>query len=73
MRKFMFYELMVTRALASCKSWNRTQKGAVIGTVDGAAAGIVIGKASGNTAGIEWDQFKANVCETVKDNGSDNN
>ncbi len=33
-----------------CSSWNRTEKGAVIGTVGGAAAGAVIGKVAGNTA-----------------------
>ncbi len=36
--------------LAACKSMNKTQKGAVIGTAGGAAAGAVIGKAAGNTA-----------------------
>jgi len=50
MKKVMFYLLVATLALASCKSWNRTQKGAAIGTAGGAAAGAVIGKASGNTA-----------------------
>lgn len=35
---------------AGCKSMNKTQKGAVIGTAGGAAAGAVIGKAAGNTA-----------------------
>lgn len=35
---------------AGCKSMNRTQKGAVIGTAGGAAVGAVIGKAAGNTA-----------------------
>jgi outer membrane protein OmpA-like peptidoglycan-associated protein len=34
----------------SCKSWNKSQKGAVIGTAGGAAAGAVIGKTAGNTA-----------------------
>ena len=34
----------------SCKSMNKTQKGAVIGTAGGAAAGAVIGKVAGNTA-----------------------
>jgi len=33
-----------------CKSMNKSQKGAVIGTAGGAAAGAVIGKAAGNTA-----------------------
>jgi outer membrane protein OmpA-like peptidoglycan-associated protein len=35
---------------ASCASLNKTQKGAIIGTAGGAAAGAVIGKAAGNTA-----------------------
>ncbi len=33
-----------------CSTWNKTQKGAVIGTTAGGAAGAVIGRASGNTA-----------------------
>jgi outer membrane protein OmpA-like peptidoglycan-associated protein len=33
-----------------CKSMNKTQKGAVIGTTGGAAAGAVVGKVAGNTA-----------------------
>ena len=36
--------------LAGCKSMNKSQKGAVIGTAAGGAAGAVIGKAAGNTA-----------------------
>ncbi len=32
-----------------CKSMNKSQKGAVIGTAGGAATGAVIGKATGNT------------------------
>jgi outer membrane protein OmpA-like peptidoglycan-associated protein len=35
---------------AGCSSMNKTQKGAVVGTAAGGAAGAVIGKASGNTA-----------------------
>jgi outer membrane protein OmpA-like peptidoglycan-associated protein len=35
---------------AGCKTMNKTQKGAVIGTAGGAAVGAVIGKAAGNTA-----------------------
>ena len=35
---------------AGCKSMNKTQKGAAIGTAGGAAAGAVIGRAAGNTA-----------------------
>lgn len=33
-----------------CASWNKTQKGAAIGTAAGGAAGAVVGKAAGNTA-----------------------
>lgn len=36
-------------SLAGCKTMNKTQKGAVIGTTGGAAAGAVIGRAAGNT------------------------
>ena len=36
--------------LGGCASWNKTQKGAVVGTATGGAMGAVIGKASGNTA-----------------------
>jgi outer membrane protein OmpA-like peptidoglycan-associated protein len=36
--------------LAGCSSWNRTQKGAAIGTAGGAAIGAVIGKVYENTA-----------------------
>jgi outer membrane protein OmpA-like peptidoglycan-associated protein len=49
MKRILFVLLSATLLLASCKSWNRTQKGAAIGTGAGAAAGAVIGKASGNT------------------------
>ncbi len=35
---------------SGCSSWNKTQKGAAVGTVSGGAMGAVIGKASGNTA-----------------------
>lgn len=42
--------LMATLFFAGCKTMNRTQKGAVIGTAAGAATGAVIGKAAGNTA-----------------------
>ena len=36
--------------LGGCATWNKTQKGAVIGTATGGADGAVIGRASGNTA-----------------------
>src|SRR6187549_2012106 len=42
--------LVVDIFSAGCKTMNKTQKGAVIGTAGGAAAGAVIGKAAGNTA-----------------------
>lgn len=42
--------IAVAMLFAGCKSMNKTQKGAVIGTAGGAAAGAVIGKAAGNTA-----------------------
>jgi outer membrane protein OmpA-like peptidoglycan-associated protein len=42
--------LVVAIFSAGCKTMNKTQKGAVIGTAGGAAAGAVIGKAAGNTA-----------------------
>jgi outer membrane protein OmpA-like peptidoglycan-associated protein len=42
--------LLASIFFAGCKTWNKTQKGAVIGTVGGAAAGAVIGKVAGNTA-----------------------
>ena len=35
--------------IAGCKTMNKSQKGAVIGTAGGAAAGAVIGKVAGNT------------------------
>ena len=41
---------MVTIFLAGCKTMNKSQKGAVIGSAAGAATGAVIGKAAGNTA-----------------------
>ncbi len=36
--------------LGGCKSMNKSQKGAVIGTAGGAAVGAVVGKVAGNTA-----------------------
>lgn len=35
---------------AGCASWNKSQKGAAVGTAAGGAAGAVIGRASDNTA-----------------------
>lgn len=49
--KILFTCFMVGGILfAGCKSMNKSQKGAVIGTAGGAATGAVIGKAAGNTA-----------------------
>jgi outer membrane protein OmpA-like peptidoglycan-associated protein len=48
-----FSVLLIVGAMlifSSCASWNKTQKGAAIGTVGGGAAGAVVGKAAGNTA-----------------------
>lgn len=42
--------IAATLIVSSCATWNKTQKGAAIGTVGGGAAGAVIGKAAGNTA-----------------------
>ena len=36
--------------LAGCSTWNKTQKGAAVGTAAGGATGAVVGRASGNTA-----------------------
>ncbi len=41
--------LIIMSIISSCSSWNKTQKGAAIGTTGGAATGAVIGRASGNT------------------------
>jgi len=42
--------LGVTFIFSGCKSMNKTQKGAAVGTVAGGTMGAVIGKVSGNTA-----------------------
>jgi outer membrane protein OmpA-like peptidoglycan-associated protein len=44
--------MMLSAALffGGCASWNKTQKGAAVGTAAGGAAGAIVGKASGNTA-----------------------
>ena len=49
--KVLFTGFLIAAILsAGCKTMNKSQKGAVIGTAGGAAAGAVIGKAAGNTA-----------------------
>src|SRR6187551_1863037 len=47
---WLVYIMSFFMVFSSCKSWNKSQKGAVIGTAAGAGAGAVIGRASGNTA-----------------------
>jgi outer membrane protein OmpA-like peptidoglycan-associated protein len=48
---FLLISFMIIAIFSvGCKTWTKTQKGAVIGTAGGAAAGAVIGKAAGNTA-----------------------
>jgi len=42
--------ISMVMVLSGCASWNKTQKGAVVGTATGGAMGAVIGRASGNTA-----------------------
>src|SRR5690606_10534740 len=42
--------LTLSIALFGCKSLDRSEKGAIIGSGSGAAVGAVIGKAAGNTA-----------------------
>ncbi len=42
--------LSSTLIFSGCASWNKTTKGAVIGTAAGGAMGAVIGNAAGNTA-----------------------
>jgi outer membrane protein OmpA-like peptidoglycan-associated protein len=42
--------VMIAIFSSGCKTWNKSQKGAVIGTAGGAAAGAVIGRVAGNTA-----------------------
>ncbi|MBN1415628.1 MAG: OmpA family protein [Bacteroidales bacterium] len=53
MKKLKIGLIMIASAvliLCGCASWNKTQKGAVVGTTAGGAMGAVIGSASGNTA-----------------------
>lgn len=48
--KMLFGGLLVAAVFTlGCKSMNKSQKGAVIGTAGGAAAGAVVGKIAGNT------------------------
>ena len=42
--------VLLAISLTNCSTWNRSQKGAAIGTGAGAATGAVVGRASGNAA-----------------------
>lgn len=48
MKKCIAAILLIALSLNSCKSWNKTKKGAAIGAGAGAAAGAAIGKAANN-------------------------
>ncbi|MDO9153825.1 MAG: glycine zipper domain-containing protein, partial [Paludibacter sp.] len=50
--KKLSYIIIFSTALImiGCSALNKTQKGAIIGTAGGGAAGAVIGRAAGNTA-----------------------
>jgi outer membrane protein OmpA-like peptidoglycan-associated protein len=53
MKKLRMSLVMIISAvlvLSGCASWNKSQKGAVVGTAAGGAMGAVIGRAAGNTA-----------------------
>ena len=53
MKKLRMSLIMILSAvlvLSGCASWNKSQKGAVVGTAAGGAMGAVIGRAAGNTA-----------------------
>ncbi|MEJ7767804.1 MAG: OmpA family protein [Chitinophagaceae bacterium] len=48
--KSLLTGIVLCMLLTQCKSLNKTQKGAAIGTAGGGVIGAVIGRASGNTA-----------------------
>jgi outer membrane protein OmpA-like peptidoglycan-associated protein len=50
MKNFKLIMIAIAVMMFSSCALNKTQKGAIVGTAGGAAAGAVIGKASGNTA-----------------------
>src|SRR5437868_2983935 len=50
MKKLLGVFVLISILSFGCKTMNKTQKGAVIGTATGAAAGAVIGRVAGNTA-----------------------
>lgn len=50
MRMSLIVVLSAAFIFPGCASWNKTQKGAVVGTAAGGTMGAVIGRAAGNTA-----------------------
>jgi outer membrane protein OmpA-like peptidoglycan-associated protein len=50
LKQKLVFVLIAAFLFTGCASWNKTQKGAVVGTAAGGAAGAIIGRASGNTA-----------------------
>lgn len=50
LRMSLIWIVSTVLILSGCASWNKTEKGAVVGTAAGGAMGAVIGRASGNTA-----------------------
>ncbi len=50
MKTLISISLIISIFLIGCKTMNKSQKGAVIGTAGGAATGAVIGRVAGNTA-----------------------
>lgn len=50
LKQLLIGTISLSLIAGGCKSLNRTQKGAAIGTAGGAAVGAVVGKAAGNTA-----------------------
>jgi len=50
LRMSLIMILITLLILSGCASWNKTQKGAVVGTAAGGGMGAVIGRVSGNTA-----------------------
>ena len=50
MRMSLIIAIIAAFIVSGCASWNKTQKGAVVGTAAGGAMGAVIGRTAGNTA-----------------------
>jgi len=50
MRVSFIVVLSAVMILTSCSTWNKTQKGAVVGTAAGGTMGAIVGRATGNTA-----------------------